>query len=187
MSVKVTDGLHAKEEALVISVLQKWKGGPLSDQLFTAFAKMIPLSGAVVTIFRKTGDNLTEVMLVPRPKGDPVWPGMLNLPGKMLRAIDYIRDDKKPVNGALERIQEDELGAIFPQKPKFAGVSLHSDDRGPLVVLVYWLKVDDNFKSSKGGLWFNVEDLKNLNSFIQSEIISINVALKEYKKEILPK
>ncbi len=175
MSTIVTDGFESGDDTLVVSILKKWRGGPLSDELFTVLAGMLPHPGVATVILRKKVD--LEIFLVSRPSKDIVWPGMLNLPGKQFRAADYHRPDNNPLNGPLERIQEDEIKTRFDGEPKFAGVSLHSDSRGPQVVLVYLILLKPDSEFSPKGVWVDIGKLKNMENFIQSELKSIKVAL----------
>lgn len=180
MATQITDGFSPGDDEKAVSLLKKWKGGPLSNKLFVVLAGMVPSSGVVTVIIRRSPD--LEILLVPRPHGDIVWPGMLNLPGTQFRAADWLRTDSNPLNGALERIQEAELKTELDGNPEFAGVSLHSDDRGPQVVLVYLAKVDPNHKFYEGCVWYNVEKLDELKNFVKSEIKSIKVAVDYYQK-----
>ena len=120
-----------------------------------------------------------EILLLPRPPKDIVWPGMLNLPGKQFRAADFHREDNSPLNGPLERIQNDELKTEFIGNPEFAGVSLHSDDRGPQVVLVYLARIKSD-SDLAAGKWVSIDRLKDMENLIQSELKSIKVGLDFY-------
>ena len=176
MTAGITDGFSTDDDEKVISILKKWKGGPLSDQLFTILAGMIPSSGVATVILQRSRD--LEILLLPRPTNDIVWPGMLNLPGKQFRSADFHRRDNNPLNGPLERIRSDEIKTKFIGNPKFAGVSLHSDKRGPQVVLVYLAKIKSSSESV--GKWYPVNRLKDMKDFVQSELKSIDVALDFY-------
>jgi len=184
MSVKITDGFAPGDDEKVISILSKWTGGYLSDRLFIKLAGITPQAGIVVIIFRQNQKGEIEVLLVPRPDNDPLWPEMLNLPGKMFRAADYNRKDDLPVNGPLERIQKDELKIKFSKEPEFVGVSLHKDDRGPLVVLVYLSEVDNNLELPKGRMWCSINNLEKVNNLVQTELIPINIALNYYQNKL---
>lgn len=178
MATLITDGFDAGDDEKVVSILNKWKGGILSDQLFTSVSKMTPQLACIIVVFRKKGE-LLETLLLPRPEGDPVWSGMLNLPGKMFRAMDFKRDDKNPVNGPLERIQKGELKVELNKLDiKFAGLAFQDTIRGPIMVLVHTYFVANDFKGNEDWIWREVSQLKDSKDMIPTEMDAIEVALK---------
>jgi hypothetical protein len=178
MGTLITDGLDSGDDQKVISILNKWKGGPLSDQLFTSLSKLTPQISAIITVFRKR-DNIVETLLLPRPSDDPLWPNMLNLPGKMFRAMDFKRDDKNPVNGPLERIQKGELKVELNKLDiKFAGLAFQDTIRGPIMVLVHTVFVAEDFNGNLDWVWREVSQLKDSKDMIPTEMDAIEVALK---------
>lgn len=178
MGTIVTDGFDAGDDEKVVSILNKWKGGPLSDQLFTFVSKLTPQISAIITVFRKKGDKV-ETLLLPRPGDDPLWPNMLNLPGKMFRAMDFKREDKNPVNGPLDRIQKDELKVELNKGDiKFAGLAFQNTIRGPIMVLTYTVFVADSFNGNGDWIWRDVSTLKDSKDMIPTEMDAIEVALK---------
>jgi len=179
MSIKVTDGFTSGDDEKVVSILDKWNGGPLSDELFTRVSKMNVLVSAICVIFRKNGEN-TEVLLLPRPNDDPTWPGLLNLPGKMFRPIDFERDDKNPINGPFERIQKDELNTKFKGSPKFSGIVFQDTKRGPIVALIYNAWVSKDSESNTDWNWIDVSKLKDLKNLLDTEMSAIEKALESY-------
>lgn len=178
MGTLVTDGFDTGDDEKVVEILKKWKGGPLSDSLFTTVSKLTPQVSAIVTIFRKRGDVI-ETLLLPRPSDDPLWPNKLNLPGKMFRSADFKREDGNPVNGPLERIQKNELKIDFKKEDiKFAGLAFQDTKRGPIMVLVYTLFVAADFKGNEDWVWRDVNKLKDFRDMIPTEMDAIEVALK---------
>lgn len=179
MGTLVTDGFDSGDDEKVISILKKWKGGPLSDQLFTIIAGMMPTTGVVVVISYNKKDP--EVVFVDRPADDPKWPNILNLPGKLFRNADFKRTDKLPQNGPLERIEKSEIESEFPKQPKYIGVNLNSDSRGSWAVLVYLVELDNKDDYKSVGEWVRVSEMNKKNNIIQTEINHINVALGNIK------
>lgn len=177
MGTPVTDGFDVGDDEKVVSILNKWKGGTLSDQLFTAISKMTPQISAIIVVFRKRGDAL-ETLLLPRPSDDPTWSNMLNLPGKMFRAMDFKRDDNNPINGPLHRIIDNELKTELNNTPKFAGLAFQDTKRGPIMVLVHTVFVDAGFNGNKDWIWRDVSSLKDSKDMIPTEMDAIEVALK---------
>lgn len=175
MGVTITDGFSPGDDEKVVSILSKWNGGILSDKLFAEISKMTPQLSVIIIVFRKNGEKL-ETLLLKRPDDDPVWPGILNLPGKMFRSIDFKREDKNPVNGPLERIQKDEikmnLGLV-----KYVGLAFQNTLRGPIMVLVHvaFLPMDI---MNENWIWRDVDTMDKFNDMIPTEIDAMKVALK---------
>ncbi|HKB88348.1 MAG TPA: hypothetical protein VKC53_01725 [Patescibacteria group bacterium] len=180
MAKLITDGFAEGDDAKVVSILNKWNGGQLSDQLFTSISKMTPQLSAIIVVFRKKA-GIIETLLLPRPSDDPLWPGMLNLPGKMFRAIDFKREDKNPMNGPLERIQTGELKIQLKSKPEFAEIVFQNTDRGSILALIHVGELPDDAKSEAVWVWCDVTKLSSLNNFLESETSAILTALKHYK------
>lgn len=178
MGTLITDGFDSGDDEKVITILSKWNGGPLSDKLFTSLSKLTPQISTIIVVFRRNGEIL-ETLLLPRPSDDPLWPNMLNLPGKMFRAMDFNRDDKNPVNGPLERIQKDELKVELDKDIiKFAGLAFQNTIRGPIMVLVHTAFVAGNFEGNSDWIWRNVTKLNDSKDMIPTEMDAIEVALK---------
>ena len=178
MGVKITDGFGPGDDEKAVSILKKWKGGVISDKLFTVLAGMVPTTGVVIVFLYNKKDP--EVLFVPRPNGDPLWSGMLNLPGKLFRKIDFARSDQKPINGPLERIETAEIGTKLPKRPKFAGINLNSDKRGSWAILVYFIELNAKSEYKGVGEWVKVYGIKKRSDVIQTEINHINIALKKF-------
>lgn len=178
MGTLITDGFDAGDDEKIVSILNKWKGGPLSDRLFTSVSKLTPQVSVITTIFRKRGD-IIETLLLPRPSDDPLWPNMLNLPGKMFRAMDFERVDGNPMNGPLKRIQNDELKIKF-ESVKFIDLVFQNIARGHIVVLLHIGELSDNQEDKSDWVWADVTRLKELNNFLETETSAIEVGLKHY-------
>lgn len=177
MSVKITDGFDVSDDEKAIEILKKWKGGPISDQLFAQISLMTPQISMIISVFRNNAGKL-ETLLLPRPKTDPTWPGMLNLPGKMFRSADFKRFDGSPLNGPKERIIKDELSILLETEPKFAGIAFQNTKRGPIAVLVYTVEVPPDFEGNKDWVWRDVKTLEEFSDMIPTEMDAIKVALK---------
>lgn len=178
MGTSITDGFSVGDDQKAVSILNKWNGGILSDQLFTAVSKMTPQVATIIVVFRKR-DDLLETLLLPRPSDDPLWSNMLNLPGKMFRSMDFNREDKNPINGPLERIQKDELKVELKKEDiKFAGLAFQNTLRGPIMVLVHSVFVAKDFNGNSDWIWRDTTKLKESKDMIPTEMDAIEVALK---------
>ncbi len=179
-----TDGLTLEEDRQLAKLLSKWGGGKISSPVFTELARIIPQPIVEVVLFREN-DGVLETLLIPRPKGDIVWPGMVHTPGTALRASDYGRADKEPLKGAFERIQHGELHCEFADTPIFAG-RLHRDgDRGPEVVEVYVADLKESFELLEGQEWCRVDKLSGNSKFIQGQLGHVFLAV-DFLKNGLP-
>ncbi|GIW61426.1 MAG: hypothetical protein KatS3mg089_0278 [Patescibacteria group bacterium] len=170
-----TDGFDPGDDEKVIALLKKWKGGTLSDALFTRLAWMLPQPTVEMVIIRKR-DKTLEVLLIPRPPDDIVWPGFLHLPGQTLRRMDYFRDDNTPMNGPLERIQKYEIQTSYLRTPEFVGVAQYMTQRGPEAVHIYLGAIAKNAKLPSGAIWAAIDDLPKMRNFINHQIIPIKIA-----------
>lgn len=176
-----TDGLTIEEDKQLTSLLAKWGGGRISTSVFTELARVIPQPIVEVVLFRKNSGVL-ETLLIPRPKDDIVWPGMVHTPGTAIRASDYKREDKNPLEGAFERIQNGELQGGFETDPTFAGRLYRNGDRGAEVVEVYIAELPEDFKLLEGQEWYPVEKLANNSKFIQGQLGHVKLAAEQFRK-----
>ncbi len=179
-----TDGLTPEEDRELVKLLSKWKGGKISTPVFTELARIIPQSIVEVVLFREN-DGFLETLLIPRPKNDIVWPGMMHTPGTARRASDYRRADKEPLNGAFERIQHGELHGKFADTPIFAGRLDRDGDRGPENVEVYVADMKENFELLEGQEWYRVDKLSENSKFIQGQLGHVFLAV-DFLKNGLP-
>lgn len=176
-----TDGLTPEQDAQLVSLLRMWGGGRISDIVFTQLAAMIPQPIVEVVVFRD-GSEL-ETLLIPRPKGDIVWPGMLHTPGTALRASDYKRPDGTPLNGAFERIER-EIDNQLAHPPTYAGRLHRMSGRGPDVTEVYITELLEGSSLKPGQVWYPVEQLQAHPLFIQEQMGHVKLATQAYRNLI---
>jgi len=170
----------------VVRILKKWDGGKIPTELFTVLAGMLPIP-VLETVILRQHKNMTQVLLIPRPKDDIVWPGMIHSPGGALRRADYFREDKNPNNGVFERIEKQEIGMRFITAPELVGVIVPGriSARGPEMCQIFLGKIDENTKLPEGAGWYDVEELNKIPNFIQHQIPAINMALGFFKEKYL--
>ena len=176
-----TDGLTLEEDRELANLLSRWKGGRISTPVFTELAKMTPQPIVEVVLFRFNNGEL-KTLLIPRPDDDIVWPGMVHTPGTALRASDFLREDKNPLNGAFERLQHGELNNEFAYEPIFVGRLHRHTDRGAEVAEIYITELAENFSLQPGHIWHSVEELADNPNFIQGLLGHINLAAEHYKQ-----
>ena len=179
MATLITDGFDQGDDEKVVSILKKWKGGVLSDILFTKLAKILPQVCVETVILRKNNRKI-EVLLVSRPDGDPVWPKMIHSPGGQIRAVDFHRKDKKVVNGVFERVQKNEIRTNFILEPVFVENIERTTKRGSEVAIVYFTQIEEDSGLSKEIIWCDVEKLENLPNMMKDQIEMIRNVAKFY-------
>lgn len=170
-----TDGFDPEDDEKVISTLKKWKGGVLSDELFTQLAYIIPQPTIETVVLRKK-ENAIEALLIPRPAHDSIWPGVLHSPGQALRKMDYLRTDNTPLNGPFERVQSLEIKAKFLHTPEFVGIAQYMTKRGPEAVHIFLASIAEDSALPENAIWKRVDDLPQLTNFMDHQIIPINMA-----------
>ena len=173
--MQITDGFNPGDDEIVISILKKWSGGQIGNELFYTIAGMMPTTGVVVVIIHNPSDP--EIIFVTRPSDDPLLKSQLNLPGKLFLNADFNRSDKFPANGPLERITKDEIESDFPKKPEYVGVSLNSDTRGSWAVLVYIIELENKSLYRGVGEWIKMSKISDRKDIIQTEVNHINLVL----------
>lgn len=182
MSQLITDGLAMADEKQLMQLLKKWKGGPLSDSLFTALAQMLPMP-CVESIVLRNVNGRTECLLTPRPENDPIWPGFIHSPGSVLRAMDFRRPDGVAVNGPFERVQEKEIMNKFEYPPIFVGIHTHLGARGPEVLLIHFTSISKQAILPAGSLWADIDSLLELQNFIKHQHPGILMAAKKFNEQ----
>ncbi|HLD24578.1 MAG TPA: hypothetical protein VJB96_01540 [Patescibacteria group bacterium] len=176
-----TEGLTEKEDKELTHLLNKWKGGRISTEVFTELARMIPQPIVEVVILRDNNGRV-ETLLIPRPKDDIVWPGKFHSPGAALRAADFLRKDGNPLNGPFERIQQGELNSKFADTPTYVERFHRMEERGPAVSEVYIATLPAGTPTSSDQRWVAVERLKDDPSFIQGQLPHILRAADTFRK-----
>ncbi|MDD4937801.1 MAG: hypothetical protein PHX34_02170 [Candidatus Shapirobacteria bacterium] len=173
-----TDGLTLKEDQQLTDLLSKWNGGRISTPVFTELAKMIPQSIVELVIFRQNNDVL-ETLLIPRPKDDIVWPGMLHNPGSAIRNSDFKNNAQQPEKSLFERLQNSEVKAPFAS-PIFVDLHRGIGQRGSEVAQIYFTEMLSE-PNQEGCQWCPVDQLAQNPKFIQDQLEHIKLAAEQYK------
>ncbi len=178
-----TEGLTPVEDRELTKLLKKWKGGRISTEVFTELARMIPQPVVEVVIVRMN-QGAIETLLIPRPQDDIVWPGKYHAPGAALRAADFVRKDRNPLNGPFERIKSGELNSSFTYTPIYVDRFHRSGDRGPEVAEVYVTELPEGAFTPKDHQWVPVDKLKDHPEFIQHQLPHIMRAAEKFREMI---
>lgn len=142
-----------EEIRLARDVLSRLEPGLLPFEIFKEVAR-IWVTPIIELVPLRRGANGTEVLLFKRPDDDPVWGGQLHTPGTVLRSTDT----SSGFNGALERIEHDELGAAPKTvSPRFVSTVFHQVARGSELSTVFYADMGDI--PVENGQWYPARQL----------------------------
>jgi hypothetical protein len=179
MNKDITDGFGPGDDEKVIEILKKWKGGRLSNELFTELAGILPAPCIESVILRKN-EGKVEVLLIPRPENDIVWKGMLHSPGASIRRSDYQNNPEDAFTETLKRIEDQEIKNKFEEKPRFITSYSIMTKRGPEVVLLFLAKISDRAVLPEGSGWYDIENLNEIPNFLSHQTKAIEEAAKVF-------
>ncbi len=162
--------LTLAEEKILVKLLEKVEPGFLPYEIFKQIARIIALP-IIEFVPLRLNDREVEVLLLHRAKNDDIWPGMLHVPGTVVRA-----SDSQDIQKAFDRILHDELGDVTAGRPSFVGNIFHNSKRGAELAQVYWLEVKD---MPKFGRFYSSQNLPD--NLIDSQREFIQLAVNSYK------
>lgn len=181
MGQLVTSGFSPGDDAAAVAILDKWEGGPISDQLFTVLAGMLPQPVIEMNILRRNPvGGYLEVLLIERPDDDPVWPGMVHTPGTALRRSDFDHPQGALVP-AFARLRGlgGEAGLQFAE-PVFVTVLNRTSRRGADVGQIFWTTVEGDPELRSGAYWVSVDGLDGVTNLIENHAYHIGLAVAAY-------
>lgn len=150
------------------SLLSKCLPGKLPEEIFISLARLSVLP-AIEFVSLHAAESGIEVLLLPRPKNDPIWPNMLHTPGTILRPTD------KSFQDAFDRLLKTEIGVIGSHELIYIGFSFGHGARGTGVGFEYIVKLD---QLPQHGSYYQKTDLPN--NFIAEQKGLINRAVKKF-------
>ncbi len=167
------DQLDAQKLKQLTLLLKNLKPGFLPYDVFVEIARLATLSIIEFVPLRLNTAGEIEVLLLPREKDDPIWPGQLHTPGTVIRPTDT---DEHLYELAFERIVNDELKGTKVSAPHFVENILNKSKRGTENAQIYWVKV---LNEPLAGTFYSISDLpKNL---IDSQQDFIRMAADNFK------
>ncbi len=99
---------------------------PVFSATVYALARIVTFVPIETVVLRRKDDRI-QVLLTRRPSDDEYYPGMIHIPGTILRASD------RRIEDAFARVQEGEIKKKFSRKPEFVGFlfihTLHSHSK----------------------------------------------------------
>jgi len=133
-------------------LLNQLTPGYLPEPIFVAIARLAVLTAIEFIPLRFAADGSgVEVLLLPRPDSDPIWPGAMHTPGTIVRPTDTT------FTAAQMRLVREELG-LNELPPLIAnGTNLIECDRGRGVTMEF-IAVMDNIEPVQG-VFYNCNDL----------------------------
>lgn len=178
-----TSGFAPGDDDVAVGILSKFDGGGISPELFAALSRITPQAIVEVVVLR-IRDGRVEALLIPRPAGDPTWPGMCHTPGTALRNADFLRGGESPLPWAFGRIKR-EISNDLVGEPTFVGVHYSmgpQQERGHSVSQVFVGEIPEDSVLPEGGFWYPVLDLPELPTFIQSQLPFVQMAAEYYRR-----
>jgi hypothetical protein len=136
------------EQKQLLSLLEKLEPGFYPIEIFWQFARLSTMPTIEFVPFRYIGESL-EVLLLPRADDDKFWPGMMHIPGCVIRPNDT-RDD------VFARIMHDELLDVSLGEPTFVATHVRKTTRGNEHAEIYCAEV---LGEPKVGKFYDVQSL----------------------------
>jgi hypothetical protein len=167
--------LTKEEISTLLDLLKKCEPGNLPSEIFEALAKLAVYPAIEFVPLRRKAESI-EVLLFPRANDDPVWPGMLHIPGTVLRPTDMSLDD------AIGRLIRDELKGLRFAELRFTGLGINDYVRGRGLGIEYWAEVLDS--EAAEGTFYDITKLPKNFIYEQSDLLDRGV--KAFKQEKLP-
>ncbi|MEO7624384.1 MAG: hypothetical protein ABIS48_02320 [Candidatus Saccharimonadales bacterium] len=153
-------------------LLKRFEPGFLPYPVFEQVARIVALPIVEFVPLRRGSDGI-EVLLLARPDDDPLWPGLLNTPGTVVRATDFgAQQSEWP---PFYRIIHEELLGTELSTPHYVGSTLNKSKRGVEQSQLYWVEVRGE---PRVGKFYPVTDLPQ--SLMASQATFISEAVRNY-------
>lgn len=160
-----------QETQQLIELLEKVPAGYLPEGVFVNIARLAVLT-AIEFVPLRYNQGKIEVLLLPRPSTDPIWPNLLHTPGTILRSTDNSFED------AFKRLCEEEIGVTGNHKIIFTQNSIDKGQRGSAVLFEHILIMDE---PPLNGKFYDVQNLPE--NVIPEMKDLIYRAAKQFEKE----
>ena len=164
-------GLDDTKSTDYIAIAEALNGiapGLLPEPVFLAVTRlMVTPVVEVVPLRSRRGE--TEIFLIRRSQNDPVWGGLLHVPGTVVRSSDMSLED------ALGRVIHDELDDPRCSAPVFVGNCLHLQKRGKELAATYWIELDT---VPSIGAFFPVTDMPR--DIVETQLDFIHPAIDHF-------
>lgn len=175
----VTDGLTVNEEQAIVTLLGGYRGGQLGSALFTRLARILPQPICEVVPYRVNKEGV-DLLVLRRPEGDHIWPGMYHTPGTAIRQSDFYPNEDglvRPFDHALARLQNTEFGQNITQF-RYAGKDARMVGRGPEFIEIFVAEVAADAKIPSNCEWVSIHDLEGDPKFIDHQLSHIRAAMR---------
>lgn len=161
----------SKEEVEKASeILSKLEPGFIPEPIFRELTRIQTSSILEIVPLRLNSEGEVEVLLIERPKDDPVWSGKLHTPGTVLRGNDTLEI-------AFDRILTQELNINLKKTTKFVTCILHKVARGNELAAVYY--IDISGIENINGEFYNSNSLPR--NIVETQVEFINQAVQNFK------
>ena len=163
--------LREEEMQKLADLLGKLHPGFLPFSVFQEVSRLV-VTPIVEVVPLRIRANKTEVLLVPRPDDDPVWPGQLHVPGTTVRATDT----PGSFNDAFDRVFMGEIAPVRVRMSQFVLNILHHSGRGMEASQVHWAEIKGE---STQGAFYDADNLPE--NIVVSQLDFIPQAIAHFK------
>jgi hypothetical protein len=161
------------EIAAAANTLQRLQPGFLPLPIFLAITRLSVVSAIELIPLRMLG-NKVQVLLTKRPDDDPNWPGMLHIPGTILRATD---SEGSTYGSAFKRLYDDELANVqLAGEPQLVEFLLHKVRRGVEDAKVFFVEVTGEPTT---GSFYDVDNLPD--TIVDTQISYIRSSAEQFR------
>ena len=146
-----SDTMSLMSKSQTARLLSELEVGIIPGDVFYEIARLIAITATEIVPLRIKNGKV-EVLLLRRPKDDPIWPNLWHTPGSVVRSYDT----KPDFQDAIERVLNDELLGVKTSEPCFVKNTFNQSKRGKEVGLIYWVEV---IGKPSVGQFFDIDDL----------------------------
>lgn len=164
--------LYQEEAARLTELLGRLEPGFLPFSVFQEVTRLVA-TPIVEVVPLRIQDGTTEILLIPRPDDDPVWPGQLHVPGTTVRASDT----SGSFDDAFNRIFKGEIASVKVRMSQFVLNILHHSGRGMEASQVHWAEVEGEPEEGK---FYDVNNLPD--GLVASQRDFIPAAIEDFKR-----
>ena len=125
------------EIKIVVEILKKLEPGVLPFELFHQFARLYVSPIIDIVPLKKHKDGKITTILLERDKNDPHWPGMVHVPGTVVRTSDAVGS----FSDAFGRVLKEELYDLeIVHGPEFVDYEFRQVRRGKELSLIFFVE-----------------------------------------------
>jgi len=167
----MTNTLPEAEVTQVTKLLSMLEPGFLPFELFHQIARLVVTPIIELVPLRVSATGSVEILLLPRPADDPIWPGQLHVPGTVIRATDSPHSFHDGLQRTVNELGDGDIGV-----PVFVKNLLHPSGRGMEATQVYWVEIKSQPRIGK---FYSADKLPTL--IVKTQLDFIPDAIAHFK------